>query len=352
MRSRPVTVPPCRRGIASLAVLSLAAFGLSCSNGGSAGESGGSAVTVEGTDGDTTTSTTTPSAMNLPNVVVTYSVLGAFVQQLLADHADVTVLIPDGQDPHDFEPSPRDIERINEAVLVVANGLDLEEGLDDALTTAQESGVPVFFVADHVQLLDVVDVNDHSDHGHDHAGAQTPHSHDDDGHAHQHSEDPHVWLSPATMLEALPALVDAAQVALGVDLASDGTALAEELAAVDAELATLFDALDDCQLVTGHNELGYFAQRYGCRVIAAILASPSTTAEESAGNVEFVIDVIKTHGAKAVFTSLGTNPAVAKQVADAAGVKLVEINTHFLGDTARYVDFIRSLGTTIAESLG
>ncbi|MFM7308131.1 MAG: metal ABC transporter substrate-binding protein [Actinomycetota bacterium] len=334
-----------RRGIASLAVLTLASLGLSCS-----GEDQSQPVD-EPTADTTAPETTDAPVVDLPDVVVTYSVLGALVEQLLGDHADVTVLIPDGQDPHDFEPSPRDIERINEAVLVVANGLDLEEGLDDALTTAEESGISVFFVTDHVQVLDVVDVNDHSAHGHNHAGAQTEHSHGDDDHTHEHSKDPHVWLSPATMLEALPALVDAAQVALGVDLASDGTALAAELAAIDTELATLFDGLDDCQLVTGHNELGYFAQRYGCTVIAAILSSPSTTAEESAGNVEFVIDVIKTHGADAVFTSLGTNAAVAKQVADAAGVKLVEISTHYLGNETSYGNFIRTLGNTIATSL-
>ncbi|MFM8507321.1 MAG: metal ABC transporter substrate-binding protein [Actinomycetota bacterium] len=345
MTSHCFTASLTQRGIASLAVLLLAALGPSCS-----GED--QSQPVDEPTADTTAPVTTDApVVDLPDVVVTYSVLGALVEQLLGDHADVTVLIPDGQDPHDFEPSPRDIERINEAVLVVANGLDLEEGLDDALTTAEESGISVFFVTDHVQVLDVVDVNDHSAHGHNHAGAQTEHSHGDDDHTHEHSEDPHVWLSPATMLEALPALVDAAQVALGVDLASDGTALAAELAAIDTELATLFDGLDDCQLVTGHNELGYFAQRYGCTVIATILSSPSTTAEESAGNVEFVIDVIKTHGADAVFTSLGTNAVVAKQVADAAGVKLVEISTHYLGSETSYGNFIRTLGNTIATSL-
>jgi len=192
-------------------------------------------------------------------------------------------------------------------------------------------------------------VNDHSAHGHAHPGSQTGHSHGDDDH--DHSKDPHVWLSPATMLEALPALVDAAETALSVDLGTESQTFAAELAAVDAELQDLFGSLTDCQLVTGHNELGYFAKRYGCTVIAAILSSPSTTAEESAGNVEFVIDVIKTHGADAVFTSLGTNPAVARQVADAAGVKLVEISTHYMGEETSYVEFVRTLGDTIAAGL-
>lgn len=339
-----------RRSLLALAVLSFASLGLACSSDDSATDADTTADSAGAVDAAVTTTTTTP-AVDRPDVVVTYSVLGAFVERLVGDKADVTVLIPDGQDPHDFEPSPRDIERINDADFVVANGLDLEEGLDDALQNAKTAGVDVFVVTDHVTVLDVVDVNDHSAHGHAHPGAQTGHSHGHDGHDHEHSEDPHVWLSPATMLEALPALVDAAETALSVDLGTESQAFAAELAAVDAELQDLFSSLADCQLVTGHNELGYFAKRYGCTVIAAILSSPSTTAEESAGNVEFVIDVIKTHGADAVFTSLGTNAAVARQVADAAGVKLVEISTHYMGDETSYIEFVRTLGDTIATSL-
>ena len=336
-----------RRSLVVLAVLSFASLGLACSSDDPATDVDTTADSAGADDAAVTTATT--SNTDLPDIVVTYSVLGAFVRQLVGDTAEVTVLIPDGQDPHDFEPSPRDIERINDADFVVANGLDLEEGLDDALQTAKTAGVDVFFVTDHVTVLDVVDVNDHSAHGHAHPGSQTGHSHGDDDH--DHSKDPHVWLSPATMLEALPALVDAAETALSVDLGTESQAFAAELAAVDAELQDLFSSLAGCQLVTGHNELGYFAKRYGCTVIAAILSSPSTTAEESAGNVEFVIDVIKTHGADAVFTSLGTNPAVARQVADAAGVKLVEISTHYMGDETSYVEFVRTLGDTIATGL-
>ena len=336
-----------RRCAVAVALLSFASLSVACSSDDTTTDAD-TPADAAGAD-DAAVATTTTPAVDLPDIVVTYSVLGAFVERLVGDSARVTVLIPDGQDPHDFEPSPRDIERINDADLVVANGLNLEEGLDDTLATASAAGIPIFFVADHVTVLDVVDVNDHSAHGHNHAGAQTEHSHGDDGH--EHSKDPHVWLSPATMLEALPALVDATETALAIDLTTDAEAFVAELAAVDAELEKVFGSLSDCQLVTGHNELGYFAERYGCTVIAAILSSPSTTAEESAGNVEFVIDVIKTHGADAVFTSIGTNPAVAKQVADAAGAKLVEISTHYLGNETSYINFIRTLGNTIATSL-
>ena len=330
-----------QRSIVTVTTAALAVLGLSCS---------GNENTLQSIDEPATTAapeTTSTPVVDLPDVVVTYSVLAAVVSELVDGVADVVTIIPDGQDPHDFEPSPRDIELINNAVFVVSNGLDLEAGLDDALANAKDAGVPVFAVADHVSTLDIVDVNDHSDHGHVHSGAESSHNHGD----HDHSEDPHVWLSPHTVREALPALAQAASEALGVDLDAPRMSLDDELEALDTELQELFSGVDNCQLVTGHNELGYFADRYGCTVIAAILSSPSTDAEESAGNMEFVIDVIRTHGARVVFTSLGTNPSVAARVADEANADLVEINTHFLGSSESYVEFIRALGTTIATSL-
>ena len=337
------------RTAAIFASLSLAALGLSCSNDNAATSNPAADVIVA----------TTAPAPELPTVVVTYSVLAAVVSELVEGSANVVTLIPDGQDPHDFEPSAKDLETINNAALVVANGLDLEEGLDEALANAQQAGVNVFYVADHVTVLDIVDVNDHSDHGHVHRGADASHSDDDhgdehsdeDSDEHDHSQDPHVWLSPHTVREALPALAKAASDALNVDLAAAQLALDDELAALDTELLSLFSAIDNCQLVTGHNELGYFVDRYGCTVVAAIISSTSTNAEASARNTEFVIDVIKTHSVKVIFTSLGTNPKTAEQVAKEADAQLVTISTHFLGTSNDYVAFMRTLGTTIATSL-
>lgn len=340
------------RTAAIFASLSLAALGLSCSN-------DNAATSNPATDTADVIVATTAPAPELPTVVVTYSVLAAVVSELVEGSANVVTLIPDGQDPHEFEPSAKDLETINNAALVVANGLELEEGLDEALANAQQAGVNVFYLADHVTVLDIVDVNDHSDHGHVHRGADASHSDDDhgdehsdeDSDEHNHSQDPHVWLSPHTVREALPALAKAASDALNVDLAAAQLALDDELAALDTELLSLFSAIDNCQLVTGHNELGYFVDRYGCTVVAAIISSTSTNAEASARNTEFVIDVIKTHSVKVIFTSLGTNPKTAEQVAKEADAQLVTISTHFLGTSNDYVAFMRTLGTTIATSL-
>jgi ABC-type Zn uptake system ZnuABC Zn-binding protein ZnuA len=90
------------------------------------------AVAASCSSGSSTSSSATPS------IVVTYSALGDVVQHLVGDTAQVVVIIPNGQDQHDFSPSAKDIELMNSASLVVSNGLDLEEGLEDAFKSGLE----------------------------------------------------------------------------------------------------------------------------------------------------------------------------------------------------------------------
>jgi len=94
-------------------------------------------------------------AVNKSSIVVTYSVIGSIVEQLVGDLATVTVLIPDGQDPHEFEPSAKDIELLNNANIVVSNGLDFEEGLEETLDNSKDAGVKVFVVGDHITVREV-----------------------------------------------------------------------------------------------------------------------------------------------------------------------------------------------------
>ncbi|HEY5628661.1 MAG TPA: metal ABC transporter substrate-binding protein, partial [Candidatus Limnocylindrales bacterium] len=78
------------------------------------------------------------------SIVVTYSVMGAVVRDLVGDAARVTVLMPNGSDPHDWAPSAKDIETMTKADLLVENGLNLEGGMGDAFTQAEKAGVKRF----------------------------------------------------------------------------------------------------------------------------------------------------------------------------------------------------------------
>jgi zinc/manganese transport system substrate-binding protein len=290
--------------------------------------------------------TTTTADSERPTVVVTYSVLGSIVEQLVGDAATVTTLIPDGQDPHEFEPSAKDIESLNNANIVVTNGLDFEEGLEETLENAKTAGVNVFMAGDHITVREL------SDEGHDHADEATTDTTVVKEEEHDHGAfDPHLWLSPAAMLEMLPELSKAVGAAIGADLSVQLETLVAELTALDTEIQEIIGGIK-CELVSGHDEMGYFADRYGCEVIGAIIPSFSTTSEASAGELADLKAEVEIHGVPAIFTGLGTSPAVAEQLATELGVKAVTLSTHFLDGAANYQEFMLRMTKQIAEALG
>lgn len=270
------------------------------------------------------------------SIVVTYSAIGDVVSRLVGDAATVTVLIPNGQDQHDFMPSAQDVETINNASLVVSNGLDLEEGLEDSLLQAEKSGVAMFHIADHVTLLDAAEKEE----GHE--------GKEDHGHG---TEDPHVWLDPETLAEAIPALVKALQSATGKDFTAEATAVVDELTALSAKIRDIMTTVDECKLVTGHDSLGYFAARYGCTVVGAVIPGFSTAAEASAGSLADLKVVAQENGVKAIFTELGTAVGLATQIGKELGVEVVELATHVLPENGGYDEMMTQLATAIAGGL-
>ena len=276
-------------------------------------------------------SSSEPDASARPNIVVTYSVLGSVVSDLVGDAADVTILIPDGQDPHDFQPSARDIETINNADIVVSNGLDFEEGLEDVLASAIENGVSVYMIGENITVREPDE---------DHA--------EEDGHAHG-AGDPHVWLSPLSFTEALPSLADAINSATGLSI--DETTALDQLTQLDDEITDVIGGISSCVMVSGHDEMGYFADRYGCTVIGAIIPSFSTTSEATAKQIADLKVLAASNNVKAVFTGLGTPAEVSEQLASELGIAAVSLSTHYLNGAANYREFMLNLANQIAEAL-
>ena len=282
---------------------------------------------------ESTAETTSDSVVaDLPVIAVTYSVIGDLVSQLVGDNATVNVVIPDGQDPHDFQPSAKDIETINNAALVVSNGLEFEEGLEEVLENIADSGGNIFMVGDHITVRKIEDGDEHSD---EHTG-----------------DDPHLWLSPATMLEMLPALTTALSEATGADLSAEATDLTTKLQVLDGEVESIIKSLDECKLVSGHDEMGYFADRYGCEVIGVIIPSFTTTSEATAGELAELKKQVEQNKVPAIFTGLGVSPDTATQLAKELGIKAVTLSTHYLDGAENYQEFILNMTNQIAEALG
>ena len=304
------------------------------------------AVSLGAACGDSASESASPESK--PTIVATYSVLGSIVEDLVGGAADIEVLIPNGMDPHDFEPSARDVETLSRAAVVVANGLGLEEGLGDALREAEKSGTPVFSVTDHVTLR-TASSDGHADDAHaddDHSDGGTEKNEHGPG-----SDDPHVWLDPVTIAEAVPALSEEIGDVLGVDLSANADRVVDALDALSSEIAREIDALESCVLLTGHESLGYFGARYGCEIVGSIVPGFSTAAEATAGELAELKKAAQAEGVKAVFTEQGTPKSVADQMAKELGVEVIELPQHQLPDGGGYAEMMRNIVRAIVDGL-
>ena len=259
-----------------------------------------------------------------PTIVVTTSVLGSLVREVVGDAAEVVTLIPDGADPHDWSPSAKDIEAMSQATVVVDNGLDLEANLRAPLESAAADGASIFTVADHVTVRET-----------------------QSGQA-----DPHVWMDPLTMREWIAPFATLLG-ERGIDVRANAIAVEDGLTAWSGEVDAIVNAIpaDRRKLVTGHDSMGYFAARYGFEVVGAINPSLTSQAEPSAADLAALSEQVRTVGVPAIFAELGTPAAVASAIAADTGAVVVELSTHQLPADGTYRSFILGIATTIADAL-
>ncbi|MYH88339.1 MAG: zinc ABC transporter substrate-binding protein [Acidimicrobiaceae bacterium] len=323
-------------------------------------------------------------------VLATTGIWADVVSNLACDGiADVEAIIPVGGDPHGFEPSLQDRERMDNADLVVANGLQLETRLLDTLEAVENSGTPVFAVAEHVESIPFFvaedDHDDHDDHDeeghedhdeeghedHDEEGHEDHDDHDDEGdedhdghdhHGHDHgSEDPHVWFDPTRVSAVLDELAQHLIDDAGVDRDAIAACLSDyqaELEALDHELEDLIEQLPagKRKLVTNHDALGYFADRYGFEIIGTVLPSISTLAETNPAQLEELAHIIEHEGVNAIFGETVHSSDDAEALAARIGdVKVVTLYTGSLGPPGSgaedYVGFMRTNARLIVDAL-
>ncbi len=279
-----------------------------------------------------------PATAGRKTIVATYSILGAAVRDLVGDAFTVTTAIPNGLDVHEWEPSAKDIETLTRADLVVENGLGLEGGMGKALDLARKAGVKVFTAAEHVTVRRVG------------AGEGIP---GDDPDQQAGAEDPHLWTDPMAVKAVVDALAEDLKQRFGVDLSARAADLDQRLTALDVEIKAKVDAIpaQKRKLVTGHESLGYFAQRYRFKLVGAMIPSLTTEAETSAAGLETLKKQIRQNQVSVVFTELGTPQRTVDALAKEAKVRAVSLTTHSLPPDGSYFTFERSLADTITRAL-
>jgi zinc/manganese transport system substrate-binding protein len=268
----------------------------------------------------------------MPSVVVTTPVLGTVVEDLVGDRATVTVLMGNGVDPHDWSPSAKDIERVEKADLVVANGLGLEETLEKPLGEAEKRGVVVFRATDHVTVRE-----------------RAPGEAGDAGAA---GRDPHFWVDPLAMRDVVLALAPVLG-SVGVDVADRAPVLATALVELDEETRASLSVIPEARrlLVTGHESMGYFADRYGFRLVGAVVPGLTSQGEVAAGELAALRAAIEDEGVTVIFAEIGTPSAVVEAIGRETGAAVVTLPSHTLPADGSYATFIGQIAAAVAAAL-
>ena len=262
-------------------------------------------------------------------VVATTTILGDVAGNVAGRDADVEVLMPIGASPHGFVPSSQQVAKLYTADLVVANGLDLEAGLADVLDAAKGDGVNVLEVAPHLDPLPFGDGD---------------------------NLDPHVWMDPVRMMDtAWLIATELTAVAPSVDWERNADAYAAELQSTHHTIKQLlgFIPTDQRKLVTNHDSLGYFADRYGFVVIGTVIPGGSSLGDPSSADLAELVAVISREQSPAIFAESTEPQALADAVAAEGGaeVAVVELFTGSLSEPGTVADTLIGMLLVDAERI-
>ena len=307
-----------------------------------------------------------------PTIMATTSIWADIVANVACDgQAEVITLIPPGGDPHAFQPSLQDRGRMESAVMIVANGLDLEEGLGDTLEAVEEAGTSVFHMAEHIETIGFApgmelehhdeeeeEEGEHHDDEEEEEGED--HGEEEEGHGHS-GEDPHVWFDPIRVADALAPLSEALATQGGLDSGSLSACVTKyrgELSALDDEIAGILAPLPHEQrlMLTNHDALGYFANRYDFELVGTVIPGGSSVGEANPAELQELIGLIDQTGVPAIFAESSHSSDDAEALARQAGVDVVVLDTGSLGPSGSgsdtYLGFMRSNAKKIADALG
>ncbi len=234
-----------------------------------------------------------------PGIVATFYPLAAFARAIAGDAATVTTVIPQGMEPHDYEPTPQDILAAERADLFLANGAGLDEWAWKIRPDIEAHGGSVIIMGDSLPLLTQAD-----------EGTGSP------------AQDPHFWLDPVLAKGEAAMIRDAL-------VRRDPTSAGTYAANADALMAK-FDALDrsfrtglgSCamhDIITSHDAFNYLANRYG--FTAHAIAGISPEEEPSPRRIAELSDLAKSLGTRYIFTESLVSPKIARTLAAEAGAE-------------------------------
>lgn len=276
------------------------------------------------------------------NVLASTSFLMDITRNVAGDRANVDSLLPLGADPHAYQATPSDLVKVSESDVLILNGLEYEHFVESLLENAGGERL-VITTSEGLQphQIEEQESETQGEHGYE-------------------TGDPHMWLDPVlviTYVENIRDGLSAADPEGAETYKANAQAYIAKLEELDTFIREQVESIPTERrlLVTNHETLGYFAERYGFQVVDTILPGSSSNASASAREVAAAIEAIKSSGAPAIFLDEVENASLANQISAETDVEVVEgLHLESLTDTApagTYIDMMKYNVSLIVQAL-
>ncbi|WP_422778052.1 metal ABC transporter substrate-binding protein [Peribacillus butanolivorans] len=251
------------------------------------------------------------------HIVTTFYSMYEFTKNITKDKAQVDLLIPSNIEPHDWEPTPKDMAAIQKADLLVYNSPFMETWIS-SIQESLDKDQPLFIEASEgIPLMEgSEEESDHDDEESDH--------HDED-----HEQlDPHVWLSPVLAQKEVQTITDAIvkQDPENKDYyESNSQDYIQKLKELDGLYRTTLQNASSKEMITQHAAFGYLAKEYGLTQVPIAGLSPSE--EQSPAKLAELKKFAKEHQINVIYFEETTSPKVAQTLAGELGAETEVLNT-------------------------
>lgn len=247
------------------------------------------------------------------NIVTTFYPVYEFTKQVTGDEANVELLVKAGTEVHGYEPSAKDIARIQEADAFVYENENMETWVHDVAGSIDTEKVNVISATEGMLLLP--------------GGEEEHEGHDHSEEGHSHAYDPHVWLSPEraiTLVENIRDSLVAKYPEKKDAFETNAAAYIEKLDALDAKYSETLSAAKQKYFVTQHTAFAYLALDYGLKQVSitGVAADEDPTPSRLAELTEY----INKYGIKYIYFEENASKSVAETLAKETGVQLDVLN--------------------------
>jgi zinc transport system substrate-binding protein len=233
-------------------------------------------------------------------VAASFYPLAHFAEQVGGDKVEVIKIIPGGADPHEYEPTAKDIVKMQTARVFIFNGAGLEPWAERIEGELKKKGLITLRMSGHFKL----------------------HSEED-----RSKHDPHIWLDPLFAVKEVELIRDVLVKADPVN----GDYYKRRCAVYAEQLLQLHErynrGLKSCgksDIVVSHNAFGYLAGRYGFKVHAITGLSPEE--EPSPRRMAEIIRLARAKDIRYIFTEILVSPKIAETIANEIGAEILIFN--------------------------